>query len=521
MILGEVIERNARCFGDHPAVEFEGRILTHRALSLRIHQLVNALVAKGCAHQDRLAVLSRNCPQYLEVYGAAGLGGFVGLGLNYRLSLQEQIGILADAKPAVLFFEAEYSDRVAQLRPHLPTGCLCICFDASQSAMGDVLAYEQLLASAEALPLAVRATDDDTVLLIYTSGTTGVPKGVMLGNAGQLEQARVQALSHAATQTDRMLIVMPFYHIGGPTELLTYLVAGATIVLHRQFEATAVLRSITERKVTSAHLAPTMITMMLEVQESTPFDLSSLHTICYASAPMSVALSIRARKVFGPIFMQIYGMTEAGLGSTLLKHQHVLNGTDIERGRLASAGQAYLGTDIRIVADDDVLCLAGMVGEVCMRSQSVMQGYWRKPEETRQALRSGFLHTGDMGYLDQDGFLFIVDRKKDMIISGGENIYSREVEEALLMHPAVAEVAVIGVPDARWGESVLAVVVRLAGARVDDAALDVHCRAHIAAYKRPRHYQFREVMPRVPSTNKIDKRALRAPYWAAQGRQVS
>ena len=518
MILGAVIERNARCFRNHPAVLFEGRTLTHGQFLTRVIQLINVLTQLGCHRQGRIAVLSRNCPEYLEVYGAAALGGFVGLGLNYRLSAPEQVGILADAQPAVFIFESEYAQRVHELRPHLPPDVHFICFD---SAACNALDYEALLAAAPAAEPACRALEDDTFLLIYTSGTTGVPKGVMLGNEGQLEQARTQALAHAAVQTDRMLIVMPFYHIGGPTELLTYLVAGATIVLHRTFDAASVLQSIAALQVTSAHLAPTMITMMLEVQEKTPFDLASLHTVCYASAPMSVALSLRARAVFGPIFMQIYGMTEAGLGSSLLKHQHLLEGTKAETKRLASAGQAYLGTELKIFADDGREGTAGNIGEVCMRSKSVMQGYWRKPEATAEALRDGYLHTGDMGYLDEDNFLFIVDRKKDMIISGGENIYSREVEEALLMHPAVSEVAVVGAPDEKWGESVAAVVVLKPGATVNAEALSAHCRSLIAAYKRPKIVKFIEVMPRIASTNKIDKRALRAPFWAGQTRQVS
>jgi acyl-CoA synthetase (AMP-forming)/AMP-acid ligase II len=519
MILGDVIDRNARCYRNHPAVLFEGRTLTHGEFARRVRRLVNALAAVGIDKRARIAVLSRNCPEYLEVYGAAGLGGQIAVGLNYRLSAKEQADILADAQPAILFFEAENATRADELRRALPADTRLVCFDTPAPAWaGD---YESLLASAPAAPLACRAVEDDTFLLIYTSGTTGVPKGVMLANEGQLEQARVQALSHAATQQDRMLIVMPFYHIGGPTELFTYLVAGATIVLHRQFEAAAVLRSIEAHRVTSAHLAPTMIGMLLDEQEKAPRDLSSLHTVCYASAPMSVALSLRARAVFGPIFMQIYGMTEAGLGSALLKHQHLPDGTPAEQARLASAGQPYLGTELRIVADDGRECAVGEVGEVCMRSKSVMQGYWRKPEASAEALQGGYLHTGDMGYLDEDGFLFIVDRKKDMIISGGENIYSREVEEALLLHPAVAEAAVIGIPDPKWGETVLAAVVPRAGMQVDEAALDAHCRERIAGYKRPRRYEFLAAMPRVPSTNKIDKRALRAPHWQGQGRQVS
>ncbi len=518
MILGDVFERNARCFASQPALLFEGRTITHGELFARVTKLVNALAALGCKRQDRVAVLSRNCPQYLEVYGAAALGGFVGLGLNYRLGAAEQAAILADAEPAVFIFESEYAERAQALCRHLPPDVHLICFDGASAGALD---YETLLAGAPAGAAVCRAREADTVLLIYTSGTTGIPKGVMLGNEGQLEQARVQALSHAAVQTDRMLIVMPFYHIGGPTELLSYLVAGATVVLYRTFDARAILQSIESLRVTSAHLAPTMITMLLEVQEKTPRDLSSLHTVCYASAPMSVALSLRARSVFGPIFMQIYGMTEAGLGTTLLKHQHILQGTEAETKRLASAGQAYLGTELKIIADDGRECVAGEVGEVCLRSKSVMQGYWRKLDATADAVRDGFLHTGDMGFLDDESFLFIVDRKKDMIISGGENIYSREVEEALLLHPAVAEVAVIGAPDEKWGESVAAVVVCKAGASVTKEALVEHCRQLIASYKRPKIVKFVDEMPRVPSTNKIDKRALRAPLWAGQARQVS
>ncbi len=521
MIVGDMIERNARCFGEHPALRFEGRTVTHRAFADRVKCLVNALAARGYPRQERIAVLSRNCPEYLEVYGAAGLGGYVGVGLNYRLSAPEQAAILQDAGPAILMFEAEYLARVQELRQHLPAEILLVCFDRAPVAGDGFMAYEALLAEAAPEPLALRARADDTFLLIYTSGTTGVPKGVMLGNESQLEQARAQALTHSATPLDRMLIVMPFYHIGGPTELFTYLVPGATIVLHRQFDAREILASIAQECVTAAHLAPTMITMMLEEQEKTPYDLSSLHTVCYASAPMSVALSIRARQVFGPIFMQIYGMTEAGLSTTLLKHQHVLEGDPRQRARLASAGQPYLGTELRILADDGSECAGGVVGEVCLRSLSVMQGYWRKPEATAAALQDGLLHTGDMGYLDEDNYLFIVDRKKDMIISGGENIYSREVEEALLMHPAVAEVAVIGVPDPKWGESVLATVVLRPGMQADHAALDAHCRELIAGYKRPRQYQFVAAMPRVPSTNKIDKRALRTPHWQGHSRQVA
>ncbi|MES2509283.1 MAG: AMP-binding protein [Pseudomonadota bacterium] len=519
MILGDVIERNDCCFPNHPVLLFEGRVITHGGFASRVRRLINALVAMGCKRQDRIAVLSRNCPEFLEVYGAAALGGFIGVGVNYRLSAPEQADILLDAAPEVLMYEPEYASRVEELRKLMPPSVRYVCFGPATSWS---LAYEDVMSGADDGAPSIRAEADDTLFLIYTSGTTGKPKGVMLGNGGQLEQARAQAISHCAAQTDRMLIVMPFYHIGGPTELLTYLVTGSTIVLHRTFDAHAILQSMQDHGVTSAHLAPTMIQMVLELQEKTPYDLSKLHTIVYASAPMSVALSRRARAAFGPIFMQIYGMSELGLGSVLLKHQHILDGTPAEVKRLASAGQPYLGTDMKITGKDGKECAVGETGDLLMRSSALMQGYWNRPEQTREAMPAdGFLRTGDMGYFDEDGFLFIVDRKKDMVVSGGENIYSREVEEVLLQHPAIAEAAVIGVPDPKWGESVMAFVVLRSGMTVTEEEAVEHCKKSLASYKKPKFFKAIEVMPRVVSTNKIDKRALRAPFWAGSDRQVS
>lgn len=510
MILGEIFLRNERCFPNHPAVEFEGRSVTHGELARRIRRLANALTARGLVRGDRIGVLSRNCVEYLEIYGAAALTGFVCMGINYRLAAAEQADILLDGEPAVLVFEDFYTERVDEVRRRLPANQIYV---AIGKAPDWALNYETLMSEGADMMPRQMAAGDDTFMFVYTSGTTGKPKGAMLGNAAQLEQAREQGLMLSAQQTDRKLIVMPFYHIGGPTHVFTYLMVGATIVLHRAFEAQAILRSFSEFQVTVTHLAPTMIEMLLEALDKAPCDVSSLHTICYASSPMSVALSRRARKAFGPIFVQIYGLTECGLGSILLKHQHVVDGPPQAVKRLASAGQPYLTSRMRIVRPDGVECAIGEVGDVCIRSPAVMQGYWRRPEATAAALVGGELRTGDMGYFDDEGFLFIVDRKKDMIISGGENIYSREVEEALLLHPAIVECAVIGVPDPRWGESVMAVVVVRDDGAMTLEQIQEHCVSMIASYKKPRYLSVVDALPRVASTNKIDKKALREPHW--------
>ena len=518
MNIGHAVLRNARLYPNHPAIRFEGRDISHGVLAQRMRQLAGGLSARGVEPGTRVAMLAQNCPEYVELFGAAGLFGFTVVGLNYRLAAAEQAAILSDCEPSVLIFDENHIERALELSRGLPKETLFLCIGAKTPAWAQ--SYDALVSTAQPVPAVAASDDNATLLLCYTSGTTGRSKGVMLSNGGQFEQARVLGMAHQAGQDDRMLIVMPFYHIGGTTELLAYYLVGATIILHRAFDATEVLASMQTHRVTSAHLAPTMIQMMLDVQRKTPYDVSTVKTICYASAPMSIALSREARGVFGPIFMQVYGMTEQGLGTVLYKHQHLPDGKPHEARRMASAGQPMMGAEIRTVREDGSTCDDEEVGEVHIRSSVTMQGYWRNPEATASALSNGWLRTGDVGYFDNEGFLFICDRKKDMIISGGENIYSREVEEALLLHPAVAEAAVIGVPDEKWGESVKAFVVLRPGATANADELIAHCRTMIAGYKRPRAVEFLSVMPRISSTNKIDKKTLRAPYWEGRERNV-
>jgi acyl-CoA synthetase (AMP-forming)/AMP-acid ligase II len=505
MILGRYVERNARCFPQHPAVFFEGRVLTHLEFAKRVRRLASALAARGIGPGERIAVLSQNCPEYLEAFGAADTAGYILCGINYRLAVPEQALILADCEPAVLLYEPQYADRVAKLKNEK---MLCIPWGAQ---------YEALLAGAPESEPAYKPKPTDTCYLVYTSGTTGKPKGVMHSQQSMLEMTRGISSAHSAQQCDRMLIVMPFYHIGGRIEQLAYHWVGATILLHRAFDPAAVLENL--QNATSAHLAPVMIQTMLDLGVK-GYDFSSLHSVCYASSPMSVAQLKRAIGEFGNIFLQVYGMTEHGLGSILYKHAHKLDGNETDIRRLASAGQPFPEVDARVVRPDGSDCAVGEIGEVWLRSASVMQGYWRNPEATREAIGQGWFKTGDVGYFDDEAYLFIADRKKDMICSGGENIYSREVEEALAAHPAVAEVAVIGVPDPKWGEAVKAFVALKPAASATEEDLVEHCRTLIASYKKPRSIEFMKALPRTNSTNKIDKKALREPYWAGHERRV-
>lgn len=518
MIMGDILQRNARLYPDQAAVLFEGRVTTHAAFLDRVQRLAAGLRKLGLRRQQRIAILAQNCTEYLEIYGVCEEAGFIGVGLNYRLSDPELVEILRDAQPSVIFFGAEYEARVGQIQRDLAQGIPVIRVGASPSSALD---YERLLQEAVTEPDAARAAEDDTVYLFYTSGTTGRPKGAMLGNGGQAQQAEIYGDSAHACPSDRMLIVMPLFHCGGKLLQVMYISKGATIVLHRSFDAKRIFDSLVDDRVTAAHLAPVMIQEIVARLDAEPRKFPLLRTIHYASAPMSVALLRRAVQHFGLVLTQLYGMTENGAGTHLAKADHVMDGPEEQVARLASAGKPFKGTELMVVDDHETPCRTGQIGEVLTRAPGLMSGYWNNPAASSEALRGGWMHTGDLGYLDEDGFLFIVDRKKDMIISGGENIYCREVEEALANHPAVLEAAVVGVPDQKWGEAVKAFVVLRTGATTTESGLIAHVRQQIGSYKKPKSIEFVAVLPRLSSTNKVDKKALRAPYWNEQSRQVA
>ena len=518
MILGDLLRRNALNHGDSPAVVCEGRECSHAELMDVVFRLGDGLRKMGLRKQDRIAILAQNSIEYLQLYGVCEEAGFIAVGLNYRLSDAEIAGILRDSAPAVIFHDAEYAGRVDNILQ--AAGRFMPRFSIGGDA-ADALTFDKLVSKSLPDAHAPRATESDTVYIFYTSGTTGLPKGAMLPNGGQAAQNQIYAEVVGARPSDRMLIVMPLFHCGGTILHWMYTAAGGAIVLHRAFDPARIIASLSEDGVTAAHLAPVMIHQIVDLLDATPRPFPLLHTLHYASAPMSVALLRRAIGHFGLVFVQSYGMTENGAGSFLDKHQHVLEGPAIEVERLASAGQPFKGTDIRIVSEAGAPCSVREIGEIQMRAPGLMSGYWNNHVASLDALRDGWMQTGDIGFLDEDGFLFIVDRKKDMIISGGENIYSREVEEALACHPAISEVAVVGVPDAKWGEAVKAFVVLRPAALASEAELVEHVRSRIASYKKPKSIEFVGALPRLSSTNKIDKKTLRAPYWAPASRHVA
>jgi acyl-CoA synthetase (AMP-forming)/AMP-acid ligase II len=416
-----------------------------------------------------------------------------------------------------LLVSDEYVPTIGKLQSELPGIQHFISLDGQATGMQ---AYQALLDAQPTRDPHIAITPDDLAYIMYTSGTTGRPKGAMLTHRGQVADAQSMLMELSLRPSDKHLAVMPFFHVGGRAVPLTHFYRGCTIAISSGFDPTQALTLIERHRLNTIQVVPTMIAFMLDLPDLDRFDVSSLNMIFYASSPMPVELLRRAIDKFGSIFVQGYGQTESGPLSTLLgKEDHVTGGTAEQLRRLASAGRPVMNVEARVVDFEGRDVPHGEVGEIIVRSDLNMSGYWNNPEATAEAIRDGWLHTGDMATMDDAGYIYIVDRKKDMIVSGGENIYPREVEEELYAHPAVLEAAVIGVPDPVWGESVKALVVLKKDARTSEEELIEHCKTHLASYKKPKSVEFRKELPKTPS-GKILKRVLREKYWADHDRRV-
>ena len=503
-----LLDRNLRFHAQDIALIYEDRRFTFRELTERAFRLADALHRLGLRQQDRMAMLAMNCPEYFDFYWAADASGFIAVPLNFRLAAPELVHIINDAAPLSLTFEAQYTQAVGSIRPQLSSVRHFICIGSPRPDWA--IDYAELLASGTPTGPPLAPASQDLVTILYTSGTTGRPKGVTHTHEAAMWIALMQTIEMSCDVETRFLVVMPMYHLGGRSMSTGQHLRGGTVVLLRKFDPLELVRTIERERVTQVHLAPTMLQAVLDLPDIDRYDLSSVRSLMHAAAPISTALRRRALQKFGPILIDGYGSTETG-GTMLRKGQAKLEGTPAQLRRLASVGQPMVHCEARIVDDDEVEVPPGAVGELCFRSPQTMSGYWNNSIATAETLRNGWLHTGDLARMDEDGFVYLVDRKKDMIISGGENIYSREVEEALMSHEGVADAAVIGMPDPYWGESVLAIVVRKNGAIADTAALIAHCRSQIAGYKTPKRVEFIDQLPRLPS-GKVSKVELRRRF---------
>ena len=505
--LGEIIERNAACHPDKEGIVFADKRVRFADYAVRCQQLAASLYAEGVRRSDRVAVLSMNRVEILEVYGACELSGFLPCPINFRLASEEIAYILADSAPAVLLFEDQYAPMIEALRPRFPNIRLFISIG---TPVAGTIAYEDFLASGAQRSTPIRSRPSDYAHLIYTSGTTGRPKGAVRTHANAIGYSQLLATNCEMTFDGRALLVTPLFHIGAKSQQFAQHWLGGTIVVHRQFDPRAVLEAMQNERITFMTLVPTIVQALIDVPTVKSFDLSSIRVLNTSGAPITPVLLQRAIEVFGRVFMQQYGMTE-GLATVMFSSEMRPNGSADDVKRIGSVGHAMIGVEVRVVDEHDNDCPIGVVGEVLNRSPALFDHYWNNSAATLEAMRDGWYHSGDMGYFDEKNYLYLVDRKKDMIISGGENIYSREVEIALARHPNVKDAAVIGIPDPYWGETVRAIVAAVPGTTPSEPELIEHCRSLIAHYKCPKSVIFVEALPVLP-TGKVNKVLLREQH---------
>jgi len=500
------------------ATVYGSRRRTWSEIGGRIARLAGGLRTRGVANGDRVAVLSLNSDRYLELYLAAGWAGAVIVPLNIRWSALENEDALRDCRAGVLFVDKAFAPVGVQLARAIP-GLKLVFADDGETPSG-MEGYEDLIEASAPVADAMRQ-GSDLAGIFYTGGTTGRYKGVMLSHQNLMANA-LNALGEGLfPATTVYLHAAPMFHLANGAAMYSLLLSGGSNVIIQSFTPEGVMAAFQDEGVTDVLLVPTMIQMLVDHGALANYDLSALKHIIYGASPISEAVLDRAARALPHVrFTQAYGMTELSPIATLLHaSQHVGEGR--KKGRHRGAGRATLGCEVRIVDENDHPVPSGTVGEIVARGDNVMMGYGERPEETARAIIDGWMHTGDGGYMDEDGFIYVVDRVKDMIISGGENVYSVEVENALAQHPSVLQCAVIGIPNEQWGEQVHAVVVKRGGVEISAGELIDFTKTLIAGYKCPRSIEITEAPLPLSGAGKVLKRELRKPFWEGRDRRVS
>ncbi|MFJ4291878.1 long-chain-fatty-acid--CoA ligase [Cupriavidus sp. NPDC089707] len=514
MYMTQGLHRSMQQRPQQVAIRYEGKEITYAQLGDRVARLAGALRGLGVQDGDRVAMFALNCARYVEYYMAVPWAGAVLNPVNIRWSAAEILYSLEDSGTGVLIVDENFKDvatAVAADCKHLRH----VIYAGDGETPPGMLSYEALIADAEPIEDRYRH-GGDLAGIFYTGGTTGFPKGVMLSHAGLLSSATNAIMFGLTSKDARVAMVMPLFHLAMFSSINIQMMVGGSIIAVPSFDPGKLLQTISDTRATEMLLAPTMFQMLIDWLERNPdraasLDLSSLTHLRYGASPMSLTLLQRARAAFPNAgFAQGYGMTEMSPVVTVLGPEHH-NEESLANGRMGSVGVPAFTVEIRIVDPEGREVPRGTVGEITVRGPGVMLGYWNKPEATADAIRDGWMHTGDGGYMDEDGFLFLKDRIKDMIISGGENVYSAEVENALASHPDVSQSAVIGVPHERWGEAVHAVIVPKPGTQPTLESIQAHCRTRIAGYKIPRSVELRESLP-TSGVGKVLKAELRKSH---------
>jgi acyl-CoA synthetase (AMP-forming)/AMP-acid ligase II len=504
MYLGDIVRLNGRKYPDRPAVITDDRTVRFGELlegSLRVSNAMLELGEPG----DRVGILAENLPEFVECYYGVPSAGMALTFLNYRLHPKEWAWILNDAEARVLLVQRKFLDQIEPLLVDLPSiEHVVVIGDATGT---DHPSYADLLGAASADEPDLVVDEASPAWLLYTSGTTGFPKGAMLTHRNLITAIIASVIEYEPQPDERYLVAFPLCHVSGYAVPLTHF-RGGRVVLTPMFEPDMWMRLVDQHGITGTSMAPTMLNMILQHSKVNEYDLGTLRSIGYGAAAMPVEVLRSAIARFGPIVYSGFGMTELG-GNVLTfpKSDHV-RAVEGEEHLLASCGTPMCLADVRVFDENMQECPPGVVGEMVVRGEQVLKGYFRNEEGTAKAFHDGWFRTGDMARRDEEGFFYIVDRMKDMIITGGENVYSREVEEVLYRHPAVSEAAVVGIPDPQWGENVTAIVVLRPGMEATEEELISLARDNLAGFKKPKRVHFVEELPKTVS-GKIIKREIR------------
>jgi len=507
MNVGYILTRTAKNFPGREGLVVDGRRLTFKEINERVNQLANSLLAQGLKKGDRVGLLFYNSLAYFESYLALYKAGLVWVRLNYRLSVSELTNMMRDSQASAIIHGPEFGKMADEICDSISVVKLRI-----HQGEGPGLGYEELFSSGSKEEPSVEVNEGDLSDIWYTSGTTGEPKGIMITHRNILTCVQFLLSDvYWITEDDKLLTVGALSHAGS-VRVLPFVLRGALNVLHKSFDPLEIFKTIEKEKVTDISTVPTMLLTLMDHTERQNYDLTSLKTITYAGSPTPVERIKEAIKIFGPILDQSFGQAESIITITHLpKHEHITNNDPERKKRLASAGREYPGVQIKVVNEKGEECSPGEIGEVITKSDLVMKGYWNRPGQTAEALKQGWLYTGDLGYQDEKNYLYLMDRKHGKIITGGLNVYPREVEEVLGLHKAIAEVCVFGVPDPKWGEAVNAAVALRSGTDTSDQKLIEFCKSKTASYKTPKKIHILDNLPK-NAYGKILQRELKKRF---------
>ncbi len=509
MVLGDILRTQARINAKKIGLIDGEKSFTYREINERVNRLANSLIGIGLRKGDKVAFMGNNCHEYVETYFATSKAGLIIVPVNARFNSNEVEYTLNHSESDAIIYQKDFDDVIKKARSNLKMTKYIIRIGAPE---GDIYSYEDLISRASFEEPGVEVNENDIAMIMYTSGATGDAKGVVMTHRNLMATTITQTIELRIVPEDINLLVMPMFHAGGLWPLLAHFYRGAKTIIFPRFDEEKVLEMIEKEKVSFLNLVPTTLRRLAIRPDIKKYNLESLRLIMYAGAPIPIHQLKEAMAILGPHrFYTGLGATEASCGGILSfptsEHALVLDGP--LKDKLGSVGRDSTGMEVKIVGEDGGELPPREVGEIIAKGDEVAQGYWKMPEETARTFRDGWLHTGDLGYRDEDGYVFIVGRKKDIIISGGENISSLEVEDRISQHPAVSEVAVVGVPDELWGEAVKAFVVLKHGyENITDREIISFCKEGLAGYKCPKFVEFLKELPKNPA-GKIKKGELK------------